>query len=507
MTNYNFKILLIAIGILLMNMFTNHSYGKCNLADLQIQQADYDMGGDSLMPGGTTYLRPTSSTLVVSDFDPTKDRVDVGIESIHVQIVIDGPDGLTFQNMFNPNLALILEGIFLKDLQWFNFAPILDGHLQQDLSAALAYENCTGLVRPNTVYPRAYQPNLIEEVDFDPATDKISFFYLHVRADQGLNYTVEQTPAGVRFRSPFTGQSITLKDIQLDQLNSSHFEYRANQLEDNLAGRMGLDVAIDNFHIVQENVFNGKSVPMAGGVDQAPYHIYGYSEYTGTPVCEIEADGRIDLSLRVFLEGAYDATIGLMRDDLSKRGLLPSADPWSISPDIPDAAMSVSGNNALVDWVLIEFRDPDNPSSKLFTTSGLVQRDGDIVNYDGTSIFSVDIELPKEVYLVIQHKNHLKIMSESPVAVGTSISYDFIMQNSYTNGGAGQKQLSDGVWSMFGGNANEDNEINGLDKGFWLEENGVFNLYTINDFNIDGEVSGADKIYWGNNNGVFSVVP
>lgn len=506
MVNYNFIMLLIATSILLMNPFTNESYGKSGSANWQILQADYAMQNDSLLPGGTTYSRPASSTLVVTDFDPTKDRIDVGMESIHVQIMIDGPDGLVFENMFNSNSILILEGIFLKDLQWFNFAPIADGHFQQDVSAVLAYENCTGLVRPNTVYPRAHQPNLAEEVDFDLETDKVNFFYLHVRGDQGLNYAVEQTPAGVRFYSPYTGQSMTLRDMQLSDLNSTHFEWRANQLEDNLAGRMGLDFVIDGFQIIQENVFNGKSVPMAGGVDQAPYHIYGYSEYTGVPICEVEQSVPVDLNLRVFLEGTYDANIGLMKNDLTERELIPTSNPWFLSPDISDDALSVTGDNAVVDWVLVEFRDPENPSSRLFTTSGLIQRDGDIVNYDGTTI-SVDFSLRDEIYVAVQHRNHLKVMSAAPVTVGTNISYDFTTQNSYQNGGAGQKELSDSVWVMFAGNANGDSEITAEDKTFWFQENGFFNLYTISDFNMDGEVSGADKIYWGSNNGIFSVTP
>ncbi|MEM9528544.1 MAG: PKD domain-containing protein, partial [Bacteroidota bacterium] len=240
---------------------------------------------DELLPGGTIYSRPTTETLIVSDFDPTKDQIDIGQQSIHTQIVFEGPTGLTFQNMFNQTSALILEDVFLQDLQWFNFLPISDAHLQQDLSAALAYENCTGLSRPNTVYIRSHQQNLVEEVNFNPATDKISFFYLLVRGDEGLNFKVEQTSAGARFFSPYTGQSITLLGVDFSELNSSHFEFRANQLEDNLVGRIDLDVAIPGFQVDNNNVFNGKSVSMAGGVDRAPYHIFNHSEYTGNPIC------------------------------------------------------------------------------------------------------------------------------------------------------------------------------------------------------------------------------
>ncbi|MEM8808219.1 MAG: expansin EXLX1 family cellulose-binding protein, partial [Cyanobacteria bacterium P01_G01_bin.38] len=222
------------------------------------------------------------TTQGITDFDPSKDRVDVGTDSIHTQIPIDTPDGLVFQDMFNPNRSLMLVGVNLKDLQAGNFAPIADAHLQQDLSAALAWENGTGLVRDNTVYIRSHEESLEEVVDFNPATDKISFFYLSVRGDNELNFSVEQTDQGVRFFSPITGQSMTLRDTELSDLDSSHFEWRANQLEDNVAGRMGLSDKIDGFTIVDENVFSGKSVPMAGLVDRAPYHTN--PDYTGTRI-------------------------------------------------------------------------------------------------------------------------------------------------------------------------------------------------------------------------------
>ena len=73
---------------------------------------------------------------------------------------------------------------------------------------------------------------------------------------------------------------MTLSGTEFSDLNSSHFEWRANQLEDNLASRMGLSDKIANFTIVYDNVFSGKSVPMAGLVDRAPYHI-NYPDYTG----------------------------------------------------------------------------------------------------------------------------------------------------------------------------------------------------------------------------------
>ena len=236
--------------------------------------------GGPFVGGGQTYY--VGQTTVVTGFDPTRDVLDLGPNSIHNQIPIDTPDGFMMLHMFNSSLSLLVEGVRLADLHPENFAPISDAHLQQDLSAVLAYENGTGLVRPNTVYIRSHEQGLEEIVDFNPATDKISFFYLSVRGDGQRNFAVEDTAEGARFYNPLSGQSLTLRDVSFSELNSSHFEWRANQLEDGIAGRMGLDDVIDGFTYVTENIFSGKSVAMAGGVDRAPYH--SQPDYTGTPI-------------------------------------------------------------------------------------------------------------------------------------------------------------------------------------------------------------------------------
>ncbi|MEM1275289.1 MAG: cellulase family glycosylhydrolase [Pseudomonadota bacterium] len=243
-------------------------------------------GGGSSGPfvgGGQTYS--VGQSTVVTGFDPTRDVLDLGPGSIHNQIPVDTPDGFMMLHMFNPGQSLLLEEVRLADLHPENFAPIADSHLQQDLSAALAYEDGSGFLRPNTVYVRSHEEGVQEIVDFNPTTDKISFFYLSVRGDGQLNFAVEQTAEGARFYSPLTGQSITLSGISFSDLDSSHFEWRANQLEDGIAGRMGLESVIDGFTYPNENIFSGKSVAMAGGVDRAPYHSsQGYEDYTGTPI-------------------------------------------------------------------------------------------------------------------------------------------------------------------------------------------------------------------------------
>lgn len=231
--------------------------------------------------GGILYVKDESNQIEVDGFDLTIDRIELGSQSIHNQIPIDTPEGLKFHNLFNDNYLLI-KGIFMHQFATDNFYPIADAHLQQDLSACMAWENGSAFVRPNTVYIRSHEENNVEVVDFNADTDKISFIYLSVRADDKLNFAVEQTVVGVRFFSPVSGQSITLKDLTFADLKNEHFEWRANQLEDNIASRMGLSQEIDGFEIIEANVYNGKSIANAGGIDKAPYHRYNHRPYSGT---------------------------------------------------------------------------------------------------------------------------------------------------------------------------------------------------------------------------------
>lgn len=276
-----------------------------------------------------------------------------------------------------------------------------------------------------------------------------------------------------------------------------------NQL---IANPLFVDPVNEDFNLMAQSPFIGNGFPYS--TPTTDFNQFPFASppsrggFEGNPVIST------DVSLQVLLEGSYNATFNLMEDDLRDKGLLPFADPWSLSPDISPSAMAVVGNNALVDWVLLEFRDPNDIATTLHTTTAVLQRDGDLVNSAGTSPLAVEYPLPQTVYIVVNQKNHLKAMSPSPVpVVSNTLSYDFTTQNAYTGSGAGQTQLSSGLWALSTGNGNGDNEITGDDKVSWALENGSFNVYSSSDFNMDGEVTGADRIVWSINNGLFSAVP
>lgn len=82
-------------------------------------------------------------------------------------------------------------------------------------------------------------------------------------------------------------------------------------------------------------------------------------------------------------------------------------------PD-PITVFLVTGEDAIVDWVFMELRDKNDYSSVVATRAALLQRDGDIVDLDGTSkVFFADVT-PDSYFLVVRHRNHLGVMTKYP---------------------------------------------------------------------------------------------
>lgn len=81
----------------------------------------------------------------------------------------------------------------------------------------------------------------------------------------------------------------------------------------------------------------------------------------------------------------------------------------------PNTVFSVTGENAIVDWVFLELRDKNDYTDIVATRSALVQRDGDIVDLDGLSaVFFPDVT-QDSYFLVVRHRNHLGVMTKYPL--------------------------------------------------------------------------------------------
>jgi len=161
-----------------------------------------------------------------------------------------------------------------------------------------------------------------------------------------------------------------------------------------------------------------------------------------------DCDGEVDescvlVSARVFLEGPYDSGSGLMADGMRALGLVPTTEPYTGigyvhvgggGETTTPAVLAVPGNNAIVDWVLMELRGTLAGNVISASRSALVQRDGDVVDMDGVSPVSFTIA-PGSYHVAVRHRNHLGVMTSDMLALSTSaITVDFTSASTITYG-------------------------------------------------------------------------
>ncbi len=245
----------------------------------------------------------------------------------------------------------------------------------------------------------------------------------------------------------------------------------------------------------------------------------------------------VDIQLAVFLEGALsdllNGYLSGMRTDLNTaRDLLPgqalgtpTGQPYNVAPwnhtgtegagwtdaDYQAVAMD-NGGRQVVDWILVSFRTGIAASTTIEKAAALLLEDGTVVFTDACVLTVAD---PGPVYIVVEHRNHMGVMSHVPVdVVGGQLMYDFRTGLSYPDPlpGFSQKEISPGMFAMHAGDGDQgfditSYDINGQDKIVWTVENGIFAQYLLSDYNMDGDVNGGDKILWENNNGLSSTVP
>lgn len=172
-------------------------------------------------------------------------------------------------------------------------------------------------------------------------------------------------------------------------------------------------------------------------------------------VADLEKVNRANVALKVYLQGAYTGTAGtasgLMRDNYRSSGVLPATQPYgtgkfahiglqggteSFNPGI----LSVTGDNAIVDWVFVTLHDAANPATKYQTRAALLQRDGDVVDMDGVSPVSIPINSDGNYIVSIGHRNHLsvRVPNANPLNLvenGATAAWDFTtgMSQAYTD--------------------------------------------------------------------------
>ncbi len=183
----------------------------------------------------------------------------------------------------------------------------------------------------------------------------------------------------------------------------------------------------------------------------------------GDAICN---DGA-QLKAKVFIQGAMIGTLdNLMRDDLRQAGWLPLNEPYSLLNNfqhiggevINSQTLNDYGANSVVDWLLIELRDQNEPSNILASQAVLLLKNGNIINSEGGDFITFE-EFEKDYYYVaVRHRNHLGVMTANPVALDGTTLVDFTDPNTLTYGTNAQVEMN-GVNALWAGNTSINNTL------------------------------------------------
>ncbi len=165
------------------------------------------------------------------------------------------------------------------------------------------------------------------------------------------------------------------------------------------------------------------------------------------------------LAIKVFLQGAaLNPTTGeesLMRDDLRVTGYIPTRSPYTDMLPCETTVFDITGNDAIVDWVWVELREATDNTIVSYARSALLQRDGDIVAIDGVSPLNFSTE-ENAYYVVVHHRSHLGIMSNTPFTFTATNSIDFTNGTTFGSNAQTTSGMPSGVVALWAGNANSD---------------------------------------------------
>ena len=221
----------------------------------------------------------------------------------------------------------------------------------------------------------------------------------------------------------------------------------------------------------------------------------------------VPVDVTVKLALKVLLDGPYVPAEERMHDSLRVSGLIPTIDPYpglgyvyEVAPTttMTPSLLNTQGDNAIVDWVVVELRDRTSPYDIVLNEPALLQRDGDIVGVDGSWPLSLHVDAGL-YFIAVHHRNHFGTMTAAPQGLSGSPTLVDLSQPSTSTYGTDARKIIGNKALLWAGNTISDALIkytgatNDRDPilffiGGAVPTNVIMDTYTGEDVNMDGRV-------------------
>jgi len=190
----------------------------------------------------------------------------------------------------------------------------------------------------------------------------------------------------------------------------------------------------------------------------------------------LDPDRYVVVNVSALLQGPFDRTTGLMSGELRNRGYLPTQEPYSQmghtflnggGESVEEGLFDITGYKEIVDWMILELRDQNNPNVVVSSRAVLLQRNGEMVDEYGNKDIVINKTLPDEYYVAVKHRNHLGVMTERAITLDETIPHiDFttIQTDIYSlpeplGTEFPLAQLPDGRLALWAGNVDFNNKI------------------------------------------------
>lgn len=217
----------------------------------------------------------------------------------------------------------------------------------------------------------------------------------------------------------------------------------------------------------------------------------------------------IPVKIKAFLEGAYNSGSGLMTTQLNN-DLLPLSQPYNQAPWNYTGVEQIANLNEMpadmVDWVLVEARDPANDDALLTAKAALLLADGTVRDIETTDeVYLSGLQAATNYRFVLRHRNHLDVLTATAFILPNATPYDFTLAQTQAAGFTQLTDLGDGSWGLYSGDISADGILSVTDYNMYVMQAAAVNMYLASDVNLDRNVTTADFNFYLPNSSIIGV--